>query len=194
MRKNVKYFLILTLFVGFASSCKEKNPRAIAMIDELDLVLDSTEQALNYDLITLNNRTALIQFQINHFKRFNKDTFTLETGNKLQKYKEISKVYKHFINNFEDVFNTMKDLEHQSETLRNSVEDNKLDKEEFKKYYAEEFGKATKNLGKARRISVLIPEVEPEFQRINKEMDAMLFEIAKTDTMLRNILKDEYGN
>ena len=194
MKKNLNYFLILIINLLLLSACKEKHPRELKMLDELDAILDSTEMALNYDLITLNNRTSRIHFHINHFKRFNKDTFTLETGNKLQKYKEISKIYKQFINNFEDVFNAMKQLEHQSKTLRNSVEDGKLSKEEFKKFYKEEEGKALKNLGKARRISKSVPEVEPVYQRLNNEMDAMLRHIAKSDTTLRNILKSEQVN
>lgn len=163
------------------------------MLDELLLLVDSTQTALDYDLITLNNRSALIKFQLDNFKRFNKQQYTLEMGNKLSKYKEIRRVYKQFIDNYEDRYNTMKLSEKQIETLRNSVMDDKLTKEEFKKYYQDEMSRAKINLEKSRKISRYIPTLEPEFQRLNKEVDLMLQEVAKTDTTLFKILKQEYG-
>jgi len=164
------------------------------MLDELDMVLDSTKQALDYDLITLNNRRKLIEHELNLFSRFNKDTFTLELGNKLTKYKEIGKVYKQFINAFDGNFNKMKILEKQSATLRNSVEDNKLTKEEFKKFYNDELNTARVLLRKAGGDSQLIPEVEPEFQRLSVEVEKLLWNIAKTNEQLLQIMKDEYSD
>ena len=193
MRKNVKQFLIFTLSVLIFSSCKEKHPHEMKMLDELLLLVDSTEEALNYDLITLNNRAALIKFQIETFKRFNTETYTLETGLRLDKYKEIYKVYKKFIDGFEPCYNTMKLSEKQIENLRNSVEDNKLTKEEFKKFHQDEKSRALVNLAKARKISKFIPAMEPEFQRLHKEVDAMLNHVAKSDSTLRRILDEELG-
>jgi hypothetical protein len=191
MRKNIKLFLILSIVFQLFSSCKDKHPQEMKLLNALDATIDSTEIALNYDLITLNNRNQRIKFQMETFKRFNKETYSLETGNKLQRYKEVSKVYKQFINNFEDCFNSMKLSEKQSETLRNSVLDNKMSKEDFKKYYQEELSHAKINLAKARKISKFLPAMEPEFQRLNKEIDAMLNHIAKSDSALQNILLSE---
>jgi hypothetical protein len=191
MRKNVKYFLLLNLIFLFFTACKDKHPQELKMIDTLDLLVDSTEIALNYDLVTLNNRTKRIKFQLHNFNHFNKDTLALETGNKLQKYKEISKIYGQFINNFEDCYNTMKLSEEQSKRLRNSVVDDKLSKEEFKSHYSTELARATINLEKSKRVSKFIPAVEPEFQRLNKEVDVMLHHVAKSDSVLHRILAAE---
>lgn len=196
MRQN--FFLILalaTMIPAFTfTQCKNVPKRELMMMDTLDTIIIRTKEYLSYDLITINNRKQRISEDQSLVRRFYRDTIDNELGQTMVKYKGIYKIYNKFIDNYQDVYNEMVASQKQSHALRNSVTDNKLDKEEFKEFYAKEKQIALDNLLIAKDISIHIPEVEPDFQRISRYVEELLLHTSEKlirnsgDSTLRKIL------
>lgn len=192
MRQN--FFLILTLASMLPAltftQCKEVPKRELMMLDTLDTILVRTRENLSIDLITLNNRKERINQDRNLLMRFYRDTVDPELGQMMTRYRGIYKIYGRFIGNYQQVHNDLVTSKKQVETLRNSVRDHKLTKEQFKEYYNNEKEFALANFRRSKEISANIPEVEPDFQRISREVDALLLKVAETDTTLAGILRE----
>jgi hypothetical protein len=170
-------------------SCKPELKRELIMLDSLDQLLAQTKKNIEIDVPTIKARRMEIESNINLIKRYNTDTISHELGNNLQKYTGVMKIYKQFLNNFGIVNNEAVELEKQVTTLRNSVRDHKITKEEFRIYYDRERFDIVTNLELSERSGKIVFEIEPEYQRLNREISAVLKRIAAKNEELREILK-----
>lgn len=178
--KNLKtiskiLFLIVFCFPLFLSvGCNKDIKRELIMLDSLDAYLAETGNNLNIDKETIAARKKEINRHYTVIKKFYTDTISMDFGNKMQRYKGVMKVYSLFLNEFDHMQLEQKQLMEQVAKLRKSVEKGKMSKEEFRVYYDTEKNDIEINLELSKRAGKTVIEVEPEYQRLSKEIGAVV--------------------
>lgn len=177
--KNWNYFLGTILILAFASpvflmeGCRDVS-RELIMLDSLDANLLQTAENLNIHKETIEARKKEINKHYTIIKKFYTDTISEEFGNKMQKYKGIMKVYNLFLNEYDHMQLEKSQLTEQVAKLRKSVENRKVNKKEFRIYYDTEKRDIEINLELSKRVGKTVIEVEPEYQRLSKEITEVI--------------------
>jgi hypothetical protein len=65
----------------------------------------------------------------------------------------------------------------------------KITIDDFRKYYDEERGDITKNLELSERSGKIVFEIEPEYQRLNRQISDILELLASKNDEVKEILK-----
>ncbi|MBO6515613.1 MAG: hypothetical protein JJ975_03590 [Bacteroidia bacterium] len=188
------FIIIFGVFLGIShSGCNPIDQRYYTHLDTLENKLMETGQFLSIDVSTISIREQVIFDHMRYIDMFYEGDMPKEFGNSLAKYKGIKKAYKHFLSQYASIFNEMKSLEIQVQNLRQSVDNQELTKEEFKKYYTTELADIEANRLAAEQLAHSIHSLEPEYQRISRTMMTTLDRLAESNDRLREIL-DNYNS
>ena len=176
--------------VFFMPGCRGDISRELIMLDSLDAFLLETSENLNIDKETIAARKKEINKHYTIIKKFYTDTISEDFGNKMQKYKGIMKVYNLFLKEYDHMHNEHTQLSSQVSKLRKSVENGKVSKKEFRVYYDTEKDDIEINLELSKRIGKTVLEVEPEYQRLSKEIADVVKRLSQKNPEINTWLEE----
>lgn len=146
----------------------------LSKIDSLSAVLEQSASALNIDEQLLQNRSKEIEDHRSYFKNEFKDTFTLELGSQLDRYKAIRKTYDRSIADLGSYREEQVELEQQVADLRNYVKSSDYDKETFKQYLQIERSDINQHHRNCILLETTLYEIETEYQRVRTFIEGYL--------------------
>ena len=189
--KNIAFhiFCLIIVFVNL-TSCKNKYKVETDMIDYLLRKNLLAEDFINIDLITINQRRIEMKAQIAVLTSYEPDSSALEFESNFIKYKAIYKSYKKFIENYDLVRSKVKLNERQLSSLKNSVIDKKITGTEFKIAIDRETRSVDENLMNAEILGNTIFKLEPDYQRLSKYFDNIVFKLIKDSTKFKQIFDE----
>lgn len=181
--------ITIVLTFSFQTGCNTVDEAYLSRLYTLDQTIALTEKHLSIDFSTISNRTESIERELLYMNKYYDQTYTESLGNNLTKYKGIKKTYVHFLKTYPTLFNEMKSLQKQAIDLRSSVKKGAISKDQFKAYYQSEMTDAINNNEFAKKLSLSIHGLEPEYQRISGLVNQELTRIALKDSVFQNVLK-----
>jgi len=178
---KIQVILILLLIAGgmAINGCQKKHKVELASIDSLLAKNKRTMEYLKIDLITINERKIELTAQIAVLDKFKPDTAGMDFSMNLIKYKAILKIYTRFIENYDRIFNIVRENEKQLSTLKNSVIDEKITGSDFKLALAKEKLNVEQNLINAQTFGNKINNLEPDYQRLSAYFDPQVEALLK---------------
>jgi hypothetical protein len=182
--------LIICAPIFVMEGCKSDVSRELIMLDSLDAALLETNENLNIDKETIAARKKEINKHYTVIKKFYTDTISEEFANKMQKYKGIMKVYNLFLKEFDHMQSEKADLTIQVAKLRKSVKKGKMNKKEFRIYYDTERQDVEINLELSKRAGRTVIELEPEYQRLSKEISEIINGLAIKNPEIKTWLEE----
>jgi len=182
--------LIICAPIFVMEGCKSDVSRELIMLDSLDAALLETNENLNIDKETIAARKKEINKHYTVIKKFYTDTISEEFANKMQKYKGIMKVYNLFLKEFDHMQSEKADLTIQAAKLRKSVKKGKMNKKEFRIYYDTERQDVEINLELSKRAGRTVIELEPEYQRLSKEISEIINGLAIKNPEIKTWLEE----
>jgi len=182
--------LIICAPIFVMEGCKSDVSRELIMLDSLDAALLETNENLNIDKETIAARKKEINKHYTVIKKFYTDTISEEFANKMLKYKGIMKVYNLFLKEFDHMQSEKADLTIQAAKLRKSVKKGKMNKKEFRIYYDTERQDVEINLELSKRAGRTVIELEPEYQRLSKEISEIINGLAIKNPEIKTWLEE----
>jgi hypothetical protein len=187
-------FLIGVIFIPLTFSTtgcsSEPDPELLIRLDSLDNQLAKTSEFFELDFVVIDNRRRQMLAQENFVRRHFKGTMSKELGDNMSRYRSIFKVYRRFVNKYDEVKDEYEALLEQAKNLRTDVEANKIKKADFKKFYAQEKKDIQKNYDETKFIAGNINTLEPDYQRLRAFMDELLRQMAEEQPDLKGAVQD----
>jgi hypothetical protein len=187
---GVIFILALGSTLFLMEGCRGDVSRELIMLDSLDAALLETTANMNIDKETIAARKKEINKHYTIIKKFYTDTISEDFGNKMQKYKGIMKVYNLFLKEYDHMVLEKTQLTEQVAKLRKSVKNGKIDKKEFRVYYDIEKHDIAINLELSRHAGRTVIEVEPEYQRLSKEIAEVINGLAIKNPEIKTWLEE----
>ena len=173
------------------SGCNsEPDPELILRLDSMDRQLAKTAEFLEIDFMVIDNRREHMMAQENFVRRYFKGTMSKEVGDNLSRYRSIFKVYRRFVNQYDEVKDEYAALLGQAQNLRKDVQNNQIKKEDFKRFYKQEMSDIQKNYEQAKFMAGNIQTLEPDYQRLRSSIDLLLSQMAEEQPELKGAVQD----
>ena len=189
LKTPIPIFISLLAMIFIMQSCQKKHTVEAAAIDSLIMKNKKTMDYIQIDLITINERRNEMKGQIAVLQKIKPDTSGLEFAINFEKYKGIYKVYNLFIENFDVIFNKVKENEKQLSNLKNSLMDDKISGFDFKLAMNKERGNVDSNLKNAETFGGRITQLEPDYQRLSSYFDKQVEGLIKQFPELKSVLE-----
>lgn len=171
---NIFISAVLFLAGVFQISCNEAPSPELARIDSLENKLKLIAKNLNVDDELITARSAEMTENMTLIQLHYEEEFTQEMAQKMGRYKAINKVYTKYLSKQEALDKELDVLYNQLKGLRNSIEDKKISREQFKSYYAIEKDAADKLLEETSKFAKVLYEVELDYQRLAPYVDEII--------------------
>jgi vacuolar-type H+-ATPase catalytic subunit A/Vma1 len=187
---NTLSLLFLSL-IWLISGCSESHQVELSKIQQLEDRLDSCQQFINLDAEKLTERADLIDLDLQILKKYLKDTVTQEFGNKMDRYKQIRKIYRTYVTKQGWMRKEYSELKKQLNDLRTSVQKEEINHEQFTTYFETEKQDVSTLFEESKLRSRMVHSVEPEFIRITNLVEPIINEIRSendvVDTMYKGV-------
>lgn len=189
LKTPVLIFISFIAMIFIMQSCLKKHAVEASAIDSLIAKNKKTMDYIQIDLITINERRNEMKAQIAVLQKIKPDTSGLEFSINFEKYKGIYKVYNLFIENYDVIFNRVRDNEKQLSSLKNSLMDDKISGFDFKLAMNKEKGNVDTNLKNAETFGGRITQLEPDYQRLSSYFDEQVEGLIKQFPELKAVLE-----
>lgn len=174
-------FISILVISNLITGCGPKHSAENSVLDSLEIKLAESEKQLNLEIDLIRNRVTEIAMNRKFVMQNRKDTFTYELGLNLDRYKALMRIYEDNIKAYDHYSSELPELKKQVETLRNSLNRNELEKEEFKKYYRQEKTDITALLEGSQKVRSSLYEMEPEYIRLSEFFDKEIARIKEVN-------------
>jgi outer membrane murein-binding lipoprotein Lpp len=168
-RKLMNIILVAGIFL---TGCSQEIE--MEKIGELNRDLAKAEENLNFDSELFINRKAIIESNLQTIQNLYTDTLTLELTNQLERYKVIKKIYSKKLGKYGELSKELEELKTQTANLETDLKNRKFSKEQFKTHLRTERNDIDKLLLESEGLKKSFYELEPDYQRIAKIVDALL--------------------
>ena len=167
--QNSKSLIILS-FLGLLtlSNCSSLNNEKLKAVQELQDTLISNQDNLSIDIPLFKYRIEAIEQTLLNYRNNYKGTINQDLGLQLSRFKVLKKIYTKQMGKYDFCSKEQKELTTQLINLLSDVKSNKLSKDEFKQYFAQEKKDIHKLITKSSKIKKSLYEIEPEYIKLEK--------------------------
>lgn len=187
MTHHLNIFISIAIFLTgvFQFACNETRSPELARIDSLENKLTQIAKNLNVDDKIITARSKEMTENMTLIQMHYKEEFTQEMAQKMGRYRAINKVYTKYLGKQEKLDQELDVLHKQITGLRNSVEDNKMSRDEFKMHYATEKLAAEQLMEESSKFAKVLYEVELDYQRLAPYVDEIIrkLDVGFSDSM-----------
>lgn len=188
---NIFRSFLVVAWITSVVGCKESHQIELSKIDALENKLDSCEQFIHLDGEKLSKRAELIDLDLQVLKKHLRDTVTEEFANKMDRYKQVKKIYRAYVTKQDWMQKEYHELKKQLTDLRVAVKEEQINHSQFEEYLAKESTDVNTLYQESETRSRMVHSVEPEFIRITNLVEPIIQEIRSrndvVDTMYKGV-------
>lgn len=162
------------LFSSPFNACRQLESPELILIDSLERQLGKIALNLNIDEPTIASRNQEIQNHMRSIRLGYRQEFTPDMAQKMGRYRALSKLYDGSLSRKEKMEEELDYLYFQLKSLRNSVADQQLSREQFQSYFAEEKAEAERLLHASNELHTKLYGVEMEYQRLSVYVEELM--------------------
>lgn len=164
--------MIILSFIGLLtlSNCSSLNDEKLKAIYELQDTLESNQENITIDISLFKYRIEVIEHTLRDYSNDYTGTINQDLGLKLSRFKVLKKIYSKQIGEYDFCSKEQKELTKQLTNLLSDVESNKMRKEDFKKYFAQEKKDTYELISRSLKIKKSLYEIEPEYIKLEKNL------------------------
>ncbi len=183
MKNFVSIFslILFSIVISTNTSCSDRYAIENAKLDTLELHLEAAEKFLNIDIALIKARVNEIEINRTFIRNEYKDTFSMELGSNLDRYKALMRIYESNIEQYNKWTSEYDELSEQVANLRKALKRDELEREQFKQYYYTEEKDIIALREGSKMLQKSMYEMEPEYNRLTAYFDPIIEELAKED-------------
>ncbi|MDG1045607.1 MAG: hypothetical protein P8P81_03265 [Bacteroidia bacterium] len=166
-----KSILILSIFgLLILSKCTTFNNEKIKAIQQLQDTLILNQENLSIDIPLFKYRIEAIEQTLRNYRINYKEPMNQDLGLQLSRFKVLKKIYFKQMGEYDFCSKEQKDLTSQMKNLLSDVKSNRLSKNEFKQYFAQEKKDIFELVIRSEKIKKSLYEIEPEYIKLEKTL------------------------